>query len=99
MRGQDEQMSSSDVLVDAFDRVHEAVHEVVAGLSPDQLAHRVDGRGNSIGWLVWHLTRVQDDHVAEVAGRGQEWTEDGWAERFGLPFRPSATGYGHGPDE
>jgi hypothetical protein len=45
--------------------------------------------------LVWHLTRVQDDHVAEVAESEQVWTSGGWFERFGLPFDPSSTGFGH----
>jgi len=43
-------------------------------------------RPNSIAWLVWHLTRVQDDHVADVATHGQVWLEGGWVERFGLPL-------------
>jgi uncharacterized damage-inducible protein DinB len=75
------------------------VHGAVEGLDADALAHRVDGTANSIAWLVWHLTRVQDDHVAEVAGREQTWTADGWVQRFGLPFDAAATGYGHGDDE
>jgi uncharacterized damage-inducible protein DinB len=45
--------------------------------------------------LVWHLTRVQDDHIADVAGTGQVWTDDGYAERFDLPFDPHDIGYGH----
>jgi hypothetical protein len=88
-----------DVLADAFTRVREEVGAAVDGLTEEQLAHRVDPGANSIAWLVWHLLRVQDDHVAEVAGREQVWTAAGWAARFGLPFADSATGYGHGPDE
>ena len=79
---------SAALLLDAFDRVREVVHGTVDGLTEDQLAHRPDGRGNSIGWLVWHLTRVQDDHVAEVAGAEQVWTAKGFASDFGLPFVP-----------
>jgi uncharacterized damage-inducible protein DinB len=56
---------------------------------------RVDGRANSIAWLVWHLARVQDDHVSDVAGTEQAWTADGWMERFGLPFEAADTGFGH----
>jgi hypothetical protein len=52
-----------------------------------------------VAWLVWHLTRVQDDHVSDVAGTEQVWTAGGWAERFGLPFDASATGYGQSPAE
>jgi uncharacterized damage-inducible protein DinB len=92
-------MNSADLLTDAFNRVQESVHEVVDGLTPDQLALRLAEESNSIAWLIWHLTRIQDDHVAGVAGTEQVWTSQGWADRFGLPFPPSSTGYGHTPDE
>jgi Protein of unknown function (DUF664) len=90
-------MTSAELLVDAFGRIREVVHRVVDGLTPEQLAFRVDPEANSIAWLVWHLTRIQDDHVADVARAEQAWTARGWAERFGLPFDPRATGYGHRP--
>jgi len=92
-------MSVADVFVDAFERVRESVHAAVDGLTEDQLAYRVDPAANSIAWLVWHLTRVQDDHVADVAGHEQAWTADGWRERYGLPFEAADIGYGHVPDE
>ncbi|MFF5448667.1 DUF664 domain-containing protein [Streptomyces sp. NPDC012888] len=92
-------MNPADLLIDAFGRVREVVHEAVAGLPAARLAARVDPGANSIAWLVWHLTRIQDDHVADVAGREQAWTEQGWAARFGLPFAEGATGYGHTDDE
>ena len=88
-------MTSADLLVDAFGRVRDAVQEAVEGLGPDELAARLDAEANSIAWLVWHLTRVQDDHLSEVAGLEQAWTSLGWLERFGLPFAPGDTGYGH----
>jgi uncharacterized damage-inducible protein DinB len=91
--------SSAELLADAFGRIRELVHEVAAGLGPDELAFRLDGRANSIGWLVWHLTRIQDDHLADAAGTGQIWTSQGWFERFALPFSPAATGYGHSSEE
>jgi uncharacterized damage-inducible protein DinB len=88
-------MTSAQLLTDAFDRIREEVHHAVDGLTPDQLAYRIDGRSNSIAWLVWHLTRIQDDHVAGVAGIPQVWMAKGWAERFGLPFDKADHGYGH----
>ena len=87
--------AATDLLIDAFGRVRETVHDVVAGLGPEELTARLDADANSIGWLVWHLTRVQDDHVAGVAGTDQIWTSQDWFERFGLPFPPAAIGYGH----
>jgi uncharacterized damage-inducible protein DinB len=84
----------SDLLTDAFERIREEVHAAVDGLSEDQLAYRLSPEANSIAWLVWHLTRIQDDHVAHVAGTEQAWPK--WADRFGLPFDVRETGYGHG---
>jgi uncharacterized damage-inducible protein DinB len=75
-------------------RVQQVVHRAVDGLSADQLSARVDDDANSIAWLVWHLARVQDDHVAGVADTDQVWTADGWDDRFGLPFHADAIGYG-----
>ena len=92
-------MSVADVFVDAFGRVRDSVHATVAGLTQDQLAYRVDPTANSIAWLVWHLARVQDDHVADAVGHEQVWTADGWHERYGLPFAASDIGYGHDADE
>lgn len=92
-------MTGADVLVDGFQRVRDEVHPAVRGLTPEELSVRLDGQGNSIAWLVWHLARVQDHHVADAAGTEQVWTAEGWADRFGLPFDPGATGYGHGPDD
>ncbi|GAA5153774.1 DinB family protein [Pseudonocardia eucalypti] len=90
-------MISKDVLADGFGRIQEEVHNAVTGLGADQLARRIDENANSIAWLVWHLTRVQDDHVAEVAGRQQVWLADGWRDRFALDLPARATGYGHTP--
>ncbi|HUX70829.1 MAG TPA: DUF664 domain-containing protein [Cellulomonadaceae bacterium] len=92
-------MDVADLLADEFGRVRGVVHRVVEGLTPEQLAYRVDEDANSIAWLVWHLTRVQDDHVADAFGVEQVWTSQGWAERFALPFPRSATGYGHGSQD
>jgi hypothetical protein len=90
-------MTSAQLLTDAFGRVREVVHEVVDDMTPEELAYRVDPEANTVAWLIWHLTRVQDDHIAEVAGLPQVWT--GWRERFGLPLPPADTGYGHTPDQ
>jgi Protein of unknown function (DUF664) len=91
-------MDTAGLLVDAFGRIRQAVHQAVEGLSPEGLAFRPDGQANSIAWLVWHLTRIQDDHLADAEGREQTWTAGGWVGRFSLPLDPSDTGYGHTSD-
>jgi Protein of unknown function (DUF664) len=94
----DDLTASRSLLLDAFERVHEGVRGVTDGLSQAAVDFRPDPGANPIGWLVWHLSRVQDDHVAELAGVGQVWPR--WRERFALPFEdPDATGYGMSADE
>ena len=92
-------MTIGDLLGDAFGRIRGVVRNSVDGLTEEELAFRPGGTGNSIGWLAWHLTRIQDDHVATVAGREQAWTADGWADRFGLPFPAADHGYGHSSEQ
>lgn len=91
--------TGAELLVDAFDRVREAVQQTVVGLSAEELCARLDPAANSIVWLVWHLARVQDDHVADAAGLEQVWLRDGWVGRFDLPLDPKAIGYGHTGEE
>jgi DinB superfamily len=92
-------MDIDELLIDAFGRIREETHAVLDGASPAILTHRPDPGANSIAWLIWHLTRIQDDHVADVAGVEQRWIADGWYERFALPFPPEAHGYGHTSEE
>jgi hypothetical protein len=91
-------MKSSELLADAFGRIQEVVHSAVEGLTPDELSTRLLDDGNSIAWLVWHLTRIQDDHLADAGGYEQTYVTDAWYERLGLTFDPADTGYGHSAD-
>jgi hypothetical protein len=90
---------SSAILVDCFERVRDAVHPATNGLSREELTWRPDTETNTIAWLVWHLTRVQDDHVAALAGDEQVWHSKGWADRFALALPVDDTGYGHAPGQ
>jgi hypothetical protein len=88
-----------DTYNDHFARVRELVQELTDGLSDQAGSYRPDTDANSIDWLVWHATRIQDDHLAGITGAEQVWTARGWYERFGLPFGPEAHGYGQSSAE
>ncbi|MEV4656051.1 DUF664 domain-containing protein [Micromonospora sp. NPDC049301] len=90
-------MDVSDLLTEAYDRLPDLVRAAVDGLSPEQLRWAPGPGANTIGWLVWHLTRIQDDHVADVLDTEQVWVSGDWARRFGLTADPHDTGYGHSP--
>jgi uncharacterized damage-inducible protein DinB len=90
-------MEINALLADFFGRVDEHVHEVLDGLSDDDLTRTVAPGSNPIGWLIWHSARVQDSHVAELLEGDQLWTSQDWGPRFGLESDPGNHGYGHQP--
>ena len=98
-------MDAMSVFQDAFARMPDLVSAAVDGLDEAALTHRIDPEANTIAWLVWHLTRVQDDHLAGAAAAlGWDTMTDqvyaaGFAERFDLPFDSHAIGYGQSADE
>jgi hypothetical protein len=92
-------MTSAELLLDGFGRIRETVADVLDGLTPEQLTYRIDPDANPVSWLVWHLTRVQDDHVAAAFGVPQVWSSEGWARRLGLPAGMKDHGWGHNRDQ
>jgi Protein of unknown function (DUF664) len=89
--------AAQSLLIDSFSRIRDLIQDLTDGLSDEVANYRPDAEANSIGWLVWHLSRVQDDHVATLAGVEQVWPQ--WRDRFALPFDDWATGYGQTPDQ
>ena len=92
-------MDTVELLTDSFGRIRELYADLARDLDDRTLHERPGGTGNPIGWLLWHLARVQDDHVAEVAGTEQVWTAQDFVSRFDLPFDSGATGYGMTSEE
>jgi uncharacterized damage-inducible protein DinB len=88
-------MDVKDLLVEQFGRVPEVVHEAVDGLDDSQLTTMPGEGANTIAWLVWHLTRIQDHHVSELLGDEQLYLREGWHERFGRGPESEDHGYGH----
>ncbi|MDN5895216.1 MAG: DinB family protein [Nocardioides sp.] len=92
-------MTPAELLTDAFERVLEGGLAAVDGLTEEQLTHQPAPGANSIAWLVWHATRVQDDHVADVAGLQQVWAARGFLDAFDLSLDADDTGFGHTADQ
>jgi hypothetical protein len=99
MNDQTPDEAARELLRDAFSRVRGGVRQICSAVSLEQAMYRPDPDANSICWLIWHLTRIQDDHVCGLRGEEQVWTRDGWFDRFGLPFASDAHGYGHSTTE
>jgi uncharacterized damage-inducible protein DinB len=93
------EMDVAALLVEIYDRVPGLVRGAVDGLDAELLRARPSPKANSVGWLIWHLARIQDHHVAEVLEVDQVWVEGSWAAAVGLEPDPSNTGYGHSAED
>jgi hypothetical protein len=49
--------------------------------------------------VLWHIARMEDAQIAPLAGTDEVWAREGWVERFGLPYRPRAMGYGQSAED
>lgn len=92
-------MDVSSVLIELYNRIPPLADHAVDGLDPEQLRRAPADGANNIGWLIWHLARVQDHHVADLLGAQQVWESQDWADRFGLTPDPSNIGYGHSAED
>ena len=92
-------MDVSALLLELYGRMPPLASDVLDDLDDAHLTTSPKPAANTIGWLLWHLTRVQDHHVAELLETDQVWVGGGWAGRFGLEPDPSNTGYGHSAEE
>jgi hypothetical protein len=92
-------MEIAPLLLELFGRIPPLAAAVVEGLDAEELRRAPEPGANTIGWLVWHLSRVQDHHVSELLGTEQVWAGGDWARRCGLEPDPTNTGYGHSADD
>lgn len=90
-------MDVASLLLELYGRIPPLARRAVDGADLDRLTALPAPGANPIAWLVWHLSRVQDHHVAELLGSEQLWVGGDWARQFGLDPDPSNTGYGHTP--
>lgn len=92
-------MEWQDLLTDGYERVLGTLKLVLKGMSADDLNWRPRDDCNSMGWLAWHLTRIQDDHISDLMEEEQLWIKDGWHARFNRPADPADIGFGHTPEQ
>jgi hypothetical protein len=92
-------MEWHDMIADGYGRILEIMERVLDGLFGEDLNWQPRPDSNSIGWLAWHLTRVQDDHIASLMGEEQLWVKDGWHARFNRPADVKDMGFGHTPED
>jgi hypothetical protein len=92
-------METRDLVLDALDRVRNVLQRTLTGLTLDELHRQPSSDTNSIAWLTWHLTRVQDVGISGLFGQDQAWISQQWHTTFGIDPDPDNDGFGHTPDQ
>ena len=92
-------MNWKDLIIDGYSRIPEFLENVLKGLAQDALDWQPRHDCNSIGWLIWHLTRQQDAQIASLMDEEQLWIADGWYGKFNRQPEPNDIGFGHSPEQ
>ena len=92
-------MEATALLTNALGRISQSLERALKGVTAEEMHRQPRADCNSMAWLAWHLTRVQDDHLSALAGREQAWTADGWHARFGMEPDSKNAGWGHTPEQ
>jgi len=64
-------MKWKDLIINGYSRIPELLENVLKGLTQDDLDWQPRHDCNSIGWLIWHLTRQQYAQTASLMGKEQ----------------------------
>ena len=88
-------MKWQQLITDIYERILQELEHALDGLTVDDLNKQPCPDCNSIGWLTWHLTRVQDMISADLLGEEQLWIKDNWYTKFNRAPDPKDTGVGH----
>jgi hypothetical protein len=92
-------MDAKDLMLDALGRIRSVLHRTLTGLTLDEIHRQPQADANSIAWLAWHLTRVQDVSVSGLAGQEQAWVSQGWHAKFNMAADPDDDGFGYTPEQ
>lgn len=92
-------MTWQELLLDGYGRIYEELERALSGLTPGDLDHQPKYDSNSMGWLAWHLIRVQDGQIARLMGVEQVYIKDGWYAEFNRQPDPKDVGFGHSSEQ
>jgi hypothetical protein len=67
---------------------------VLKGITASELSWQPGPNANSIGFIFWHVTRVEDRLVVHFAqGKPEVWIRDGWHQRWGISAETTGLEY------
>ena len=92
-------MEFQQLLLNVFERASVILEKALEGLTQDDLNYLPNQDCNSIAWLTWHLTRVQDSAISSLIGKEQLWIVEKWYSKFSRNPDPNDRGNGHNSED
>jgi hypothetical protein len=92
-------MECQEVFINGYIDILGELERIIDGLSDEDLDWQPHPDSNSIGWLAWHTTLLEDHQLASIMGEEQLWVKDGWNARFDRPADSGDVGYGQTPEQ
>ena len=92
-------MELTDIIRFTFERVWTTVDHALDGLTDEEISRRPNGHSNSIGWIAWHMARVEDRWFQMVLQEKPQLWESEWAGKLGMPADPNYAGGGMKPED
>ena len=78
-------MSATETALSALERNWGMVDRALEDVDDAVLGTQPNSQSNSMGWLLWHMTRIVDRFVHTwCQDDPQLWVKGGWSDKFGL---------------
>ncbi|MBI2329058.1 MAG: DinB family protein [Chloroflexi bacterium] len=83
-------MEAKELILRSLEQSQGYVTRALEGLTQEEAAWRPTAECNSIAFILWHMTRVEDSFVNRVVQHGKELYEtEGWPKKLGTPLKAS----------
>jgi hypothetical protein len=84
----------AEAMVKSLEQSQGYLSKALDGLTQEEAAWSPAAESNSIAFILWHVTRVEDFFVIRVIQRGVELYEaEGWREKLGTPAKDTGFDY------
>jgi uncharacterized damage-inducible protein DinB len=81
-------MEAKELILKSLEQSQEYLTRALDGLTQEEAAWSPGPECNSIAFILWHTTRVEDFFINRVLQRGRELYEmEGWQEKLGTPVK------------
>ena len=81
-------MDAKELILSSLEQSHEYLSKALEGLNQEELAWSPGPECNSIAFILWHTSRVEDFFVNRVIQREKELYEsESWQDKLGTPLK------------